>query len=290
MQTKRAVRLAFWMPKGGVGKTTDTLLLSLLTARRGKRVLAIDADPEAGLSRDILGPRLSSLSQHLKSFLESPVPGPPPILSTSIEGLSLLPCPPGEHRFFRLFPEHSPQLRDGLDFVEGSFDFIVLDLANQLDNLVHLGLAAVDYLILPVELTADCVDRIPMALDIIAEAKAGNPALTVLGALPLASRPQSGYPLRISRKERLLHAQYAAALETSGISLFHTIMYRTAASVEDARSNFDERLLHWTARRRFQALQAEILTRIKAASLPHSRHERSHNSARQARATTSATA
>jgi hypothetical protein len=41
-------------------------------------------------------------------------------------------------------------------------------------------------LILPVELTADCVERVQTALRIIREARAFNPTLTVLGALALA--------------------------------------------------------------------------------------------------------
>jgi cellulose biosynthesis protein BcsQ len=107
MAVTRPIRLAFWMPKGGVGKTTDTLLVSLLAARRGQRVLAVDVDPEAGLSRDVLGPTLPKVTRNLKTFLEAKAPGPPPVLPTTFENLSVLPCPPGEHRFFRLFEEHS---------------------------------------------------------------------------------------------------------------------------------------------------------------------------------------
>jgi len=36
--------------KGGVGKSTITAALALLTAAKGKKVLAIDADPDANLS------------------------------------------------------------------------------------------------------------------------------------------------------------------------------------------------------------------------------------------------
>ncbi len=36
--------------KGGVGKSTVTAALALLTARHGRQVLAIDADPDANLA------------------------------------------------------------------------------------------------------------------------------------------------------------------------------------------------------------------------------------------------
>ncbi len=164
MAQDSAIRLAFWMPKGGVGKTTNTVLLSLLAARRGNPVLAVDLDPEAGLSRDVLGPQLGSVTNHLKSFLESPIPVEPPVISTLIPRVYLLPCPRGAQRFFRLFPERSPKLREGLDLIDHAYRYVLVDLPNQLDNIAQLGMAAVNYLILPVELTVDCLDRIEMAV------------------------------------------------------------------------------------------------------------------------------
>jgi len=248
-------------------------------------VLAVDCDPEAGLSRDMLGPTLSTVPAHLQSFLETPVLTPPPILSTGIDGLSLLPCPQGSHRYFRLFEEHSLRLREGLDLLEHEFDYILLDLANQFDNIAQMGMAAVDYLILPVELTADCADRVEMALEIITEAKVSNPGLKILGALSLANRPYPKNPRRISVKEHLIFEQFQERLGAAGIPMFSIIMTRSAASVEEARSNFDDRLLHWTARRRFGALMNEIVARVRMHTLSPSRHGRSRQQARTSAAT-----
>src|SRR5205807_4712075 len=103
----RTIRLAVWYGKGGVGKSTTTLMLSLFAARRQERVLAIDLDPECGTSRDFLGERLAGVPENLKTFLAAPIPLPPPIIPSGIDGLDLLPCPPDEQRFFRLYSEHS---------------------------------------------------------------------------------------------------------------------------------------------------------------------------------------
>jgi cellulose biosynthesis protein BcsQ len=260
MEQGSAIRLAFWMPKGGVGKTTNTVLLSLLAAGRGDPVLAVDLDPEAGLSRDVLGPQLGSVTNHLKSCLESPVPFEPPVISTLIPRVYLLPCPRGERRFFRLFPERSAKLREGLDLIDHAYRFILLDLPNQLDNIAQLGMAAVNHLILPVELTVDCLDRVEMAVDIISEAKAENPLLKILGALPLAEKRV------LSAQEQLLFEEFRRAFARHGITLFETTMYRSPSSVALARSNFDAMLLHWTARRRFDALLNEITARIRSVS------------------------
>ncbi|MSQ94272.1 MAG: ParA family protein [Gemmataceae bacterium] len=57
------IRLAIWFGKGGVGKSTTTMMLSLFAARRGHRILTIDLDPECGTSRDFFGERTSEFER-----------------------------------------------------------------------------------------------------------------------------------------------------------------------------------------------------------------------------------
>src|SRR5205823_13971828 len=85
--TSGPLRLAIWFGKGGVGKSTTTMMLTLFAARRGQRVLTIDLDPECGTSRDFLGKELPNVGNNLKTFLESPLPVPPPILPSGIDDL-----------------------------------------------------------------------------------------------------------------------------------------------------------------------------------------------------------
>ncbi|MBF0560329.1 MAG: AAA family ATPase, partial [Nitrospirae bacterium] len=54
--------------KGGVGKTTLSAVLSHLFATGGKRVIAVDADPDANLAQ-ALGIKLSDL-EHIKPIAE----------------------------------------------------------------------------------------------------------------------------------------------------------------------------------------------------------------------------
>ncbi|HUY90831.1 MAG TPA: ParA family protein [Pirellulales bacterium] len=246
------------------------MLLSLLASQQGQRILTIDLDPECGTSRDFLGSDLKHVRQNVRTFLESPIPMPPPVISSGIEGLDLVPCEPDQQRFFRYFPEHSLKLQEGLAFLPPAYRWIIMDVPNQFDNIAELGLIAADWLILPVELTADCADRVSTALRTIQEARAMNPGLRVLGALPLASAPRAGRPRNITAKENLVYEQYADSLGAEGVELFKTIMFRSATTVEEARSNADPRLLHWTARKRFQRLLAEIHARIKTFSLSSS--------------------
>jgi len=261
-------RLAIWFGKGGVGKSTTTMMLSLFAARRGERVLTIDLDPECGTSRDFLGKELPRVQPNLKTFLESPVPAAPPVLPSGIGGLDIVPCAPDEQRFFRLFPEKSGKLRDAIDLLPDAYDWILMDVPNQFDNVAELGLIAAEFLLLPVELTADCVERVQTALRIIHEARALNPGLTVLGGLALASAPRAGQLMGLSAKERLILREYQDAFHNENIRLFETIMFRSSTTVEEARSNADERLLHWRVRRRFRNLLAEIHSRITHSRSP----------------------
>src|SRR5439155_593357 len=116
---------------------------------------------------------------------------------------------------------------------------------------------------------------VPTVLNILETAKITNPKLRVLGALPLASGPCSKQDMKLPAKERLVYREYEAAFAAHGIPMFRTMMFRSATTVEEARSNADLTLLHWTARRRFQRLFAEVHFRIKTvpsrSPIPHVR-------------------
>ena len=196
------IRLAIWYGKGGVGKSTTTLMLSLLAARRHEPVLAIDLDPECGSSRDFLGTQLPAVAVNLQTFLESPLPVPPPIIPSGIDCLDLLPCAPDQQRFFRHYPEHSTKLRDALALLPDRYRWILMDVPNQFDNVAELGLIAADYVLLPVELTADCCERVETALASSARPRRSIRGSRYSGPSPLApcraparrrgSRPRSG--------------------------------------------------------------------------------------------------
>jgi hypothetical protein len=96
----------------------------------------------------------------------------------------------------------------------------------------------------------------------------------------------------LSAKERIIFREYEEAFQAEGIRLFQTVMFRSSTTVEEARSNADERLLHWTVRRRFRRLLTEIHTRINVHS--HSRspvsYAKRHRTTQQSRATAAANA
>ncbi|MDQ3740120.1 MAG: ParA family protein, partial [Actinomycetota bacterium] len=125
--TKRATTLVFANHKGGCGKTTSTANLAVALAARGRRVLVIDADPQANLSEafgviaELAGPRLEDAL------------APPPardVIWDAPAGVDLIPCSAqleavaSEHADD---PSFATRLRELVDALSPSYDAIVID-------------------------------------------------------------------------------------------------------------------------------------------------------------------
>jgi cellulose biosynthesis protein BcsQ len=260
-------RVAVWYWKGGVGKSTTTIMFSLLAARKGQRVLTVDVDPECGTSRDFLGHAVRGLGRSIRTYLHSDAPEPPPVIHSGVENIDLLPSSPNDIRSFRHFTECSTKLRDGLDLLPAAYDWVFIDVPHQFDNLAQLGLIAADFVILPIELTLDALDRLSTVLEIIEQSRTKNPGLIVLGALPLASLPRSRQELSLVASERLIYRGYEETLGRVDIPIFRTMMFLSAkSSVALARGAADFDKLHHAVKPRFTRLFAEVVARIRFVS------------------------
>ncbi len=137
--------------KGGVGKTTTAINVGILLARASRRVLAVDADPQFALTRQ-LGIEARSLGVNLVDVLAGRTDARDAIVA-DVRGVDVLPGAPqlagvemalvgelGRERF----------LLGALESVRDSYDAIVIDTPPALGLLTVNALACAEQVLAPV--------------------------------------------------------------------------------------------------------------------------------------------
>ncbi|SEK49392.1 chromosome partitioning protein [Pseudoxanthomonas sp. GM95] len=140
--------------KGGVGKTTSTLCLARGLAESGQRVLLIDLDPHASMTRAFNVPRHPVPSGTHELFSVG-APGLDTLARTTpIERLRLLAAQPGLATLERRSatqPGLGMALQRALAGVTQLYDYTLLDCPPTLGLLMVNALAAADCLVVPTQ-------------------------------------------------------------------------------------------------------------------------------------------
>jgi chromosome partitioning protein len=172
--------------KGGVGKTTTAVNLAAAFARKGRRVLLLDLDPQGNSSITFLEPgtiRMSAYDMMVDG--DGDVSGY--IYGTAVEGLSVVPSKINLAKLeSKLVGDFDApfRLKDRLEPLRERFDLIFIDTPPTLGLITVNALVAATHVLIPIQSSYFALEGTDDLLETIEKVKARpNPDLRVLGVV-----------------------------------------------------------------------------------------------------------
>lgn len=139
--------------KGGVGKSTTSLMFTNILSRKDKKILLIDLDPQASSTSFYINvirkKNLSIKDNNIYKVLKKEID-----IENSIIKVNKNTDFIASHITLSHFNEESISLKENLlkiflSFIQNRYDFIIMDTAPTLGSLLNNSLIITDYLIIP---------------------------------------------------------------------------------------------------------------------------------------------
>lgn len=192
--------------KGGVGKTTTTGNLGIGLAKRGKRVLLIDADAQGSLTASLGYTEPDRLEVTLATIMERIVQEDYPEPSEGIlhhkEGVDLLPANielSGIEVSLVNIMSRETVLREYISCVSAGYDYILIDCTPSLGMITINALACADSVLIPVQAAYLPIKGLEQLIRTIGKVKRQiNPKLEIEGILMTMVDSRTNYAREIS--------------------------------------------------------------------------------------------
>jgi len=138
--------------KGGVGKTTTSVTLSAMLAKRGKKILLIDTDPQGNASSGLGINKFEDMSVYDVMINDAKMKDV--IKSTSIKNLKI--CPSninlaGAEVELVSMMSREQRLKEKIEEIKDEFDYIIIDCPPSLGLITLNAFTASDTVLVPIQ-------------------------------------------------------------------------------------------------------------------------------------------
>lgn len=171
--------------KGGVGKTTTTVNLGTILAKKGKRVLLVDADPQGNATSGIGVDKSVELSTY--DLLVSEDPASKIVIKTEINNLYI--CPSninlaGAEVQLVSMMSREQRMKEKLEQIKSKFDYIFIDCPPSLGLITLNAFTAANSVLIPVQCEYYALEGLGQLLNTVELVKRHlNKSLCIEGAL-----------------------------------------------------------------------------------------------------------
>jgi chromosome partitioning protein len=172
--------------KGGVGKTTTCMNMATFAALMGKKVLAVDIDPQGNCSTG-LGIEKKSLKSSVYTVMSGETEPKSAIIPTMVKNLDILPSNidlAGAEVELVSVDDREKVLKGALNTLRNDYDYIFIDCPPSLGLLTVNALACADSILIPIQGEFFALEGLSQLLNTIKLAKKFlNPALALEGVV-----------------------------------------------------------------------------------------------------------
>ena len=206
--------------KGGVGKTTTAINLAASLAVLEKKVLIIDADPQANTTSGLNFSPEDGQKRTLYEVMIGQIRVEDALIQTEIAKLHMIPSHinlVGVEVEMLEEPERESILKKAIAPVRDNYDFIIIDCSPSLGLITINALAAADSVIIPVQPEFFALEGLGKLLQTIRLVQNSiNPALTI-----------EGFVVTMFDGRTKVHTQVVGELrEHFGSMVFNTVIQR----------------------------------------------------------------